>query len=227
MIKNSLSRLGPIAAASLSAAMLTTAPAIAALSETDLFSPGDNLLTFDDETCLEWLDLTATDGLSFDEVMADTGGFITLGFRYATLSEVEGLFAAANITDLFGTPTSTDSDSVLTNLTELQSLIGITDNSGGSDPFLSSNGIHLPNAGPALPSVLDVVVTTTGGPADVAVIDSDTVDSDEKNESIGSFLVRERETKTSVPEPGTVLGLGAIALAGALTTRKTTDRKDG
>ncbi len=225
MIKNCISSLGPIVAASLSAAMLTTAPAVAALSEADLLAPGDNLLTFDDETCLEWLDLTETDGMSFDEVMEDMEGFIDLGFRYATLSEVEGLFAAANIVDLFGTPTSTDSDSVFTNLSELQALIGITSTIGFGDPFLFSNGIHLPDAGPALPSILDIVATTTGGPAEIATITSDTIASDESMPNIGSFLVR--DTKTPLPEPGAVLGLGAMALVGALTTKKATDRKNG
>ena len=229
MVKHYLTNFSIVAAASLSAALLLSpVPAIAALLQGDLLNPGDQLLTIDDDTELEWLDLTATAGLSFEEVMAGAGGFTDLGFRYATLSEVEGLFAAANIVDLFGTPTSTDSDSVFTNLSDLQALIGVTASSGGADPVLASNGIHLPDAGSAPPSVLDIVATVTGGPSEIALIDSTTIDSDEGIPNLGSFLVRGGQGEPNpVPEPGAVLGLGAMALAVALTTRKVSDRKDG
>jgi hypothetical protein len=53
-----------------------------------------DLITRDTETGLEWLDLTATENLSYNDIEADVGGWISLGFRHATGSEVCGLFAS-------------------------------------------------------------------------------------------------------------------------------------
>ena len=123
------------------------------------------MLTFDENTDLEWLDLTATTHLSFDDVIAGAGGFTTtLGFRYATFAEVKSLFATAGIVNISGTPASTDSDSVFENLTDLQSLIGVTALSSGVDPFWVSSGIHLLTSGSTLPGV-QTWHAISGGPA--------------------------------------------------------------
>ena len=64
------------------AAFSAVGTAHASLIEVDLFSSGDSLLTVDKITGLAWLDLTATVGLSYDEIMAGTGGWTTdQGFR--------------------------------------------------------------------------------------------------------------------------------------------------
>ena len=59
----------------------------AALINADLNSTGDNLLVLDTSTTLEWLDLTATGGLSLDNAF-DTYS----EFRLATVDEVSDLF---------------------------------------------------------------------------------------------------------------------------------------
>jgi len=70
----------------------------ASLTSYDLLATGDGLLTYDSDTKLSWLDLTATVGQSYNQVMAGFGGFTTdQGFRYATGDEVGGLFTAAGI----------------------------------------------------------------------------------------------------------------------------------
>lgn len=68
--------------------------ASAALIAFDLFTAGDGLITRDTETGLDWLDLTATRNLSYNDIEVDVGGWISLAFRHATGSEVCGLFAA-------------------------------------------------------------------------------------------------------------------------------------
>jgi|GEM_PF-826960 len=143
-----------VTATVLGATLLSAAPASAALLERDLLSNGDSLLTFDENTGLEWLDLSATTDLSPDEVIAGSGEFTTaLGFRYATFAEIESLFAAAGIVDLLGTPTSTNGDSVFDNLTDLHSLMGVTVSSGGIDPLFAANGIYgVNNIGPGVPN---------------------------------------------------------------------------
>lgn len=60
--------------------------------ESDLYEYGDSLLTFDSENNLEWLDVTLTTGLSYNDIMNNEGGWLALGFRYASVYEVENLF---------------------------------------------------------------------------------------------------------------------------------------
>lgn len=60
------------------------------LISVDWQSAGDNLITQDTDTNLEWLDLTVTMGLTGTQVLDDFSGW-----RYATLSEINSLFGAA------------------------------------------------------------------------------------------------------------------------------------
>ena len=79
----------------------STVTARAVITEKDLFSPGDKLLTLDSTTGLEWLDVYETRGLSYNDVaISDIGGFISLGFRHATIDEVLALYGEFGITDL-------------------------------------------------------------------------------------------------------------------------------
>ncbi len=80
----------------LAAGILVAPAAQAELLEVDLNTPGDALVTRDTDTGLDWLDLTESTNLSFDQVEGDVGGFISDGWRHATAAEVCGLFAAVN-----------------------------------------------------------------------------------------------------------------------------------
>lgn len=71
--------------------------AVAALVQRNLFAAQDHLLTFDTSHHLEWLDLTQTVGLSYNEAQASSY-VTTLGFRFATPGDLLGLYAAAGIT---------------------------------------------------------------------------------------------------------------------------------
>ena len=70
----------------------------ALLIEADYINSGDGLITVDTVTGLEWLDLTETDGMSFNMVEAEllVGGSL-FGYRYATLGEVYQLWDNAGI----------------------------------------------------------------------------------------------------------------------------------
>ena len=67
----------------------------AAIISADWQSTGDNLITQDTASGLEWLDLTVTAGMSYNEVSAQlgTGGAFD-GWVYATVAQVEGLWTA-------------------------------------------------------------------------------------------------------------------------------------
>jgi hypothetical protein len=84
----------------------------------DLYDEG--LITYDDESGLEWLDLTATKGWSVDKVLASD--YVQEdGFRYATAAEVVELFVAAGIPAI-GSSSTTNTDGV----TLLLDLMGVT-----------------------------------------------------------------------------------------------------
>ena len=66
----------------------------AALLSVDLNTFGDGLITRDDSTGLDWLDLTETNNTSRDYVLTQLGsGGLFDGWRYATSTEVVALWA--------------------------------------------------------------------------------------------------------------------------------------
>jgi len=76
-----------------------------ALIQADLLpGRGDQLLTFDSSTGLEWLNLTVTANRSYIDVLSGFGGFIgAFGFQYATPNQVGTLYKHAGVTK-FGGP---------------------------------------------------------------------------------------------------------------------------
>ena len=76
---------------------LTTANVHATLISKGLFSQNDNLITLDTESNLEWLDLTATNGISVIDVVNGYGEYLNNRFRYATRSEIFNLYLNAGI----------------------------------------------------------------------------------------------------------------------------------
>ncbi|WDP89352.1 MAG: PEP-CTERM sorting domain-containing protein [Desulfobacter sp.] len=83
--------------------------------EIDL-TPGDALITRDTNTGLEWLDLSATDGMSYNDVLVSQW-YTEYGFHHATEEEFVGFF---------------------TNVTGIQPGTGTT--SGGYDRYLDVSG---------------------------------------------------------------------------------------
>jgi len=80
------------------AGITSLSSAHATLIKSDLGAIGDGLLTVDTATGLEWLDVTATLGLSFNQAIASD--FATSqGFKHATASEILSLFDAAALTN--------------------------------------------------------------------------------------------------------------------------------
>jgi len=65
--------------------------ASASLVGTDLLTSGDGLITIDDETGLEWLDMPLTNGMSYQAV-SDSTYVNTHGFHFATEAELHELY---------------------------------------------------------------------------------------------------------------------------------------
>ncbi len=77
--------------------LLSSSVALAEITAKDLNVNGDGLLTVDSRTGLEWLDIPVTTRLSYNDIMADKGGWLSKGFRYATGAELNGLFQSAGL----------------------------------------------------------------------------------------------------------------------------------
>lgn len=184
-------------------------PASAALLEIDLNALGDGLITRDTSTGLDWLDLTATLGKSYNEVDAGFGGFIDQGFSFATESQVRALYTEAGIAQI-GASTASNFEGVLL----LQDLMGVTASPGLNGGIFSQGYAEL--------DVFDPVATSSGilqwfpgfpeAGADVGA----TVEKDLGLASFGSYLVR------PIPEPSTALFLAA-GLAALAARRRTLD----
>ena len=105
----------------LGSVLLTGLPANANLIQASNPSFGPNSLTIDTSTGLGWLDLTASAGLSYQQVLAATQpGGIYSGFRFATAQEVLNLYSSAGIPGTGYYPLSTPS------ILSLISLLGAT-----------------------------------------------------------------------------------------------------
>lgn len=187
----------------------------AALVIKDLSAVGDGMLTYDSDTSLSWLDLTATAGQSYNKIMAGYGGFTTdLGFRYATGDEVGGLFAAAGVaqTGWVWGYWNYNNPGYLAN-TSLVSLLGIT------YPFdgLSTYSFGLTeNITQGVQSNHAYAVVGYNNHADyVASIANGTIDDSMDSPYVGSFLVKD---VSNVPILGAAW-LFVTGIAGLLVTR--------
>lgn len=91
-------RFAAVRAIALAAIVLHTTCAQASFIDLDWNNPNDGRITLDTMTGLEWLDLSATIGRSYDEVSLEVGlGGEFMGFRHATDVEVRSLWENAGI----------------------------------------------------------------------------------------------------------------------------------
>jgi len=184
--------------------LLTTSVARASLISTGLFA-GDGRVTLDTDTSLEWLGVAETTDLKVAEILAGggndptgPGGWITNGWRYATLPEICGLMAG-RIGGLppCGQPMGPQSAA---GIAEVQAFLGVTLETGENTQM---SGFF---DGGFVETLLDdgfgaAVVIPGGGIPGGAT----------SSPFVGHFLVR-----SAVPEPGPPLALLTFA---ALLTR--------
>jgi hypothetical protein len=183
--------------------LLFSLPASAALIALDLLAPGDGLVTWDTDTNLEWLDLTATRGQSYNTAQA--GVYVTTyGFRRANTDEATLLFehAGGTVNDPFSAANLGPAQLLLT-------LMGCTDtaaactplpggivrgtSSGWADNLADGTLAYLPTYGTTATGDLGRFISPDGS-ATFATVRANS----------GNYLVR----TSIIPEPVTALLLG-------------------
>ncbi|TCV90550.1 VPLPA-CTERM sorting domain-containing protein [Sulfurirhabdus autotrophica] len=106
------------------AVLISGGAAQAAILEEDLYQPGDHLITADSVTGLEWLDLTQTVNLSYNQVNSGVGGWLNQGFRHATADEVYTLIFNAGLGSLYHSGQTNLTSSDIMNLNQFISMLG-------------------------------------------------------------------------------------------------------
>jgi hypothetical protein len=161
----------------------------AALIEAHLVAPGDARITRDTATSLEWLDVNETVGFSVAEILAGggndpsgPGGWITNGWRYATLQDVCGLFEPRT-GPLLGCSSSSPTVPSPGGIEELQNFLGVTDTRpeppGGS--IETTDGFYGEGAG------LASLLTSTSGSGFAGVIPG----GGTAGPGVGHYLIRD------------------------------------
>src|SRR5262245_21225908 len=173
-----------------------------ALLEKDWKTAGDKLLTLDNTTGLEWLDLTQTAALTFNVVSAQLGpGGNFEGFRFATLSEVNGFLAASGLPPTNWTPGNCPGDpSLNAAVTQFQNLVGLSYSDINCTRSSAYTGTDNPSdSSQTIVKAVDICV------GESVIQELPVSKSFNPGNFAGSFLVREAETEavTICHKPGT------------------------
>jgi len=171
------------------AALVLSLDASAALIERDWTAPGDAALTYDTDTGLEWLDLTKTAGLSYNDVIPQlVPGNIFQSFAYASTQQIIDLFSAVDLEE-FDNAKTTEGPKI----SLLLSFWGVlwNFNPGERSEFVTANTDGLPAGEHWTGRVFWLSTLDTGVAAN-----GDTRADTSNSFTIGSALVRQATTVT-------------------------------
>jgi hypothetical protein len=166
-------------------------------------------------TGLEWLNLTFSQGLSANQVLAQLGGDGTFsGFRYATTSEFSGL-----VNEVFGRP-----DICCFIDLPLNTTVNFIDLFGSTVPDSAQQYGMLPISTDLVLLTHFFVEPNAPGTALVGAYDQDTNSFDFRHPQRGSYLARAETTnvpdpESPVPEPASLVLLGA-GLTALMATKR-------
>ena len=198
----------------LAAGILVAPAAQAGLLEIDLNAPGDALVTRDTDTGLDWLDLTESTNLSFDQVEADVGGFISDGWRHATGAEVCALLAAVD-----AEPSPCPGNLVILPCCSLVNLIDLLGITFVSFNLSSARGLY-DDGDPSAPGGVGFAEATLLFSSPRAAVHDDQRASDLASPSEGHFLVRPSPVAMPIGPYVAPALLLLLALAGLVMVRR-------
>ncbi len=183
--------------------LLLSLDANAVLIERDWRTANDSLLTYDPATNLEWLDVTVTAGLSYNQVNDQLGsGGLYEGFTFASKQQILSLFSAVDLQEI-PNDVSTEGDKIQT----LLSFWGVTWDLGTGErtEFLTANTTGLSPAEHWSGRVFWLDSGFTGVSAEMYVYDDNFTGA-----GIGSALVR----VVPLPATGWLLASALLCLSG-------------
>lgn len=196
-------------------AMVCTAVLVASAEQVQSALIDSGAVTSDTATGLEWLDVTQSQGLSYDSVSSQFGiGDAFESFRYATRAEVDQLFRNAG----FGATDGIFRTADFTVAQDFMNLVGVTSASARGDAVLGITGDLIGSNSRQVFTVAFEVPPFQNPSAGYAIgldsAGSSLVLSNQDASFRGSWLVR--QTAANIPEPTTLAiwsVLGGIGLA--------------
>ncbi len=172
-----------------------------ALIQQDLVpGSGDQLLTFDTDTNLQWLNLTVTAGRSYQEIMDGFGRFTTTqGFQYADGGQISELCAHAGITKGLTEPALTPSPNDAKNHQGIQTLQDLMNGKTfhAGTLVINTRGIMKPPAPPPdvptrILGTIRLFLSLPNNTGSHAESEGPTASPQVGDPEIGSYLVRVR-----------------------------------
>lgn len=179
-----------------------------ALIQQDLIpGSGDQLLTLDTDTNLQWLNLTTTAGRSYNEVMGGFGGFTTThGFQYADGAQISALCGHAGMTKGLTEPALTPSPNDAKNHYGTEALQTLMNGKFLIGSVVHSRGIMKPPAPP--PNISSSILGTIHTYLSLLNMSASHTDSEGPTANpqvgdpeIGSYLVRVRPAAMRSKKP--------------------------
>lgn len=177
-----------------------------ALIQKDLVpGSGDQLLTLDTDSSLEWLNLTVTVNRSANEVLGGFGGLTTThGFRYATGADLGTLYTHAGITKGLSEPAFTPSANDERNHTGIEVLLDLMNGkqymaapSSGTQSKITSHGINGGNPQWFVRFLSLNITKHVNSHTEVNPL----LSLDHRAPYVGSYLVRDLSASPAAPSP--------------------------
>jgi len=175
----------------------------------------DGAYTYDPSTHLDWLDVTATTNLSYDDVIHNTGtSFVAEGWRYATAGALLKFYTDAGLPmagprDMYRTAQDADFRDVANAMLNLYDLVGIIDSGVTSvDHWYQTLGFYGPLGNDGKPGQAGLALDLHTDEIDSglsAIIDAGILDADTRSTGFGSWLIRLDPTISAVPVPGALI----------------------